>query len=73
MFEFVYLVQSDRHMDLSNFTARDSHAIQLLWKGHCPMHDPSCIDAPGVSWTTGRNLLYRDVLRYEREFNMDHE
>jgi hypothetical protein len=68
----VYLVQSDSHMDLSAFTARNSHAIQLLWKGHCPAGEQSCIEAAGVSWTTGRNMLYSEVLRYERAYYTEH-
>ena len=59
-------------MDLSGFTSSDSHALQLLWKGQCPSGDPACIDAPGVSWTTGRNVLYNAVLRYESSFNTEH-
>jgi hypothetical protein len=60
-------------MDLLKFISSESHAIQLLWKGHCPPGDHACIDAQGVSWTAGRNILYQEILRIEREFNAEHE
>lgn len=72
LYKFVYLVQSDNYMDLSAFTTSNSHAIQLLWRGQCPAGEHSCIEAAGVSWTTGRNMLYSEVLRYERAFNLEH-
>ena len=69
----MYLVQSDHYMDLSKFISSNSHAIQLLWKGQCPSGDPACIDAQGVSWTAGRNMLQREVLIFERDLNVEHE
>lgn len=70
--KFVYLVQSDHHADLDAFTTSNSYAIQLLWKGQCPRGEPFCLEAPGVSWTAGRNMLYNEVLYNQRSFNLEH-
>jgi len=72
LFEFVYAVQSDHYLNLSEFTTSYSYAVQLLWKGQCPSSDTLCIEAPGVTWTMGRNVLYLEVLRRERVFQFRH-
>ena len=64
--KFIYLVQNEHALDLSQLQGPRSDVIQLVFKVPPPQPSADIHWAPNTSWNSGRNVLYELALQRQR-------
>ena len=68
--KFIYLVQNEHALDLSQLYGPRSDVIQLAFKVPPPKPSADVIWAPNTTWNSGRNLLFDLALQRQKDLGL---
>jgi hypothetical protein len=68
--KFIYLVQNEHVLDLSQLYGPRSDVIQLVFKEPPPKETADVRWAPNTTWNSGRNLLYSLALQRQQQMGL---